>query len=246
MATLNAILAVLLYSLLIRNGVGRLMSVLLVLTNYYFWVVAIPAERLKIAIIFTACFYLIKISALRLLFFVLAILSHASVILLFVPFFCNLLKAKFFNRQEVFFKFGAFIAIIIVIYFIGDGVLSKFFWITKGVYSKFSEVLPTLLLGALSLYFSRHAIFATGSSFLIISFLIIFLSADRLNMFSLLISIGYIIDGKPKRFQFKFLQCDFRDLVLIFFLIAMTAKSMAFFLKIYYYGHGFGVIENTC
>ena len=87
MAALNGGLAVVIYSLLGERGVGRGTSAALILLNYYFWVMAIPAERLKIAIIFASLFYLVKTAGLRLLFLFLGILSHASVAILFVPYF---------------------------------------------------------------------------------------------------------------------------------------------------------------
>lgn len=250
MAIFNAMLALSAYSLLTRHGIGKLLSAAFILFNYYFWVAAIPAERLKFGLIFASFFYLVEFAALKWLFLFLAILSHASAAILFIPYLC----AKFFDSNILFTeqkKLGHYAIAIIFgflayIYTLGEGVISKILWIANGVDVGIGAIFPTIILGLIAVAFSRWSVVATASVFVIISAMVLIVSSDRLNMFSLLIAIGYIVSADAGRFHFKLLNHGIRDTILFAIFTLMFAKSLVFVINIYNNGAGFGLLENSC
>lgn len=243
MAALNGGLAVVIYSLLTERGGGRGTSAALILFNYYFWVVAIPAERLKVAIIFVSLFYLVKTVTPRLLFFVFGILSHASVAILYVPYFS---VTRFSSGGARLSRYGVLLIFLIVAFVMGGDVLAKFWWIADRAHVEFSAILPTLFLGFFALYFSDRGFFAVAPVFVVIASLIFFVSADRLNMLSLLVALGYVIDSNSGKLVNKLAGFHVRDLILWSVSAVLFIKSLVFVVNIYSNGTGFGLLENRC
>jgi hypothetical protein len=245
MAILNGGLAVVIYSLLIERGVSRGTSIALVLFNYYFWVVAIPAERLKIAIIFVSMFYLVRTVGRRLLLLFLGILSHASVAILFVPYFSvtRFSSGGLFSGGS---RYSVLLIFLVVAFVVGGDVFAKFWWIADRAHVEFSVILPTLFLGLLALYFSDRGFLAVAPIFVVIASLIFFVSADRLNMLSLLIALGYVVDSNSGRLVNKLAGFYVRDLILWSVSAVLFIKSLGFVVNIYSNGTGFGLLENRC
>jgi hypothetical protein len=97
MALLNGIFAAYAVRLLCEWGAKCWIAVLIVLTNYYFYVLYIPAERLKVAFLFAVFALFPRISKLRqFACIVLSLLSHFSVGFIFV----GIWFGKFFDRLK--------------------------------------------------------------------------------------------------------------------------------------------------
>jgi hypothetical protein len=246
MAILNGGLAVVIYSLLIERGVGRGTSIALILFNYYFWVVAIPAERLKIGIIFVSLFYLVKTVGRRLLLLFLGILSHASVAILFVPYFSVTRFSSGGLLPGGLSRYGVPLIFLIVAFVMGGDILAKFWWIADRADVGFLAILPTLFLGLFALYFSDRGFVAVAPIFVVIATLIFFVSADRLNMLSLLVALGYVIDSNSGKLVNKLAGFHVRDLILWSVSAMLFIKSLVFVVNIYSNGTGFGLLENRC
>lgn len=248
MAALNGVLAVVIYSLLTERGVGRGTSAALILFNYYFWVMAIPAERLKIAIIFVSLFYLVKTVGLRLLLLIFGILSHASVAILFVPYFSvtRFSSGGLLAGGARLSRYGVPLIFLIIAFVMGGDVYAKFWWIADRADVGFLAIIPTLFLGLFALYFSDRSFVAVAPIFVVIASLIFYVSADRLNMLSLLVALGYVVDSNSGKLVNKLAGFHVRDLILWSVSAVLFIKSLVFVVNIYSNGTGFGLLENRC
>ena len=128
----------------------------------------------------------------------------------------------------------------------GGDVLAKFWWIADRVDVGWLAILPTLFLGIFSLYFSDRGFVAVAPIFFVIASLIFFVSADRLNMLSLLVSLGYVIDSNSGKITNKLAGFCVRDLILWSVSAVLFIKSLVFVVNIYSNGTGFGLLENRC
>jgi hypothetical protein len=245
MAFVNGCLSVAAYCFVRVNGVDERLSIALVLLNYYFWVVAIPAERLKFAILFVILFYFSRRLLPKLLFIGLGVLSHASVAVLFLPFFANAFPRSY-NRASCV-RGGYFLMLILIVTLVvGRDVYEKIIWISRGLEVNFLSVVPNMVLCALAIAFSQRRGVGILFVFAVISFLMWLVSSDRLNMFSLLIALGYIIESKKITQSTWLIKTAMLNFTLIAILAFLCIKTLLFFANIYSHGVGFGMVENTC
>lgn len=181
---LNSILAFLSVKAMIKLGANNILAFFLATFGFYFWVMYIPAERLKLAIVFlNLCIIYWHSFKLRTLFVFLSCLSHLSVVI-FVLIFITInivnelkrLKLSLFHLLAVFFILG------LLAYFsthIGDKVLG--YYDSSG--GQLASILKLSMLLLLAMFYSpnKHETFIVMLIFSCAAFI---LGSGRVNMFA--------------------------------------------------------------
>lgn len=216
----NAILAYLLLKLLTKWRVYFGISVLLVLTNYYMYVLFFAAEKLKFALIFFIISMLVveRIKLFR-MYVVLSVLSHFQMIIMYASVVSDyiyksvktLLYSGRLNKSLLFISVGA----ILLPLLFGEYLLAKIN--AHFELHSVSELSKILLFLILSIYYSKNSRLKPLITFFPLVVAVLFLGGDRVNM------TGYFV------FMYYSLQVNKG------FNIGVILTTLYFFLKNYYF-----------
>lgn len=198
LAASNVILIILAFKLLKKLGSYNTVAIFFLLTNFYFFVLYIPAERLKFAFIFLflglILFYNGK-KKLSISFLIISSLTHVSLIILFVPFILKESWPVIKKRPIIAFVF--IIILLIFLIFLSQHLISKFM-----SYSALGGNLSDVLKVVLLMFFSIFSMTKRKSNipFVVLSFFwigicVFILGGSRVNMLAFFLfiffSIGY-------------------------------------------------------
>lgn len=204
-------------------------SKLLILFNYYFFVLLVPAERLK----FSVMWFMIALHNIRhpLVFVVISVLSHTQ--MLFVGYVYG--YYKYFNASFLhgrWRKFSFILGSVVFIYFLnsyfGEGVTSKLSEYTS-VASSFEGILKPLAFFVICLLFielkQKYNIIAVFVPLVVASF---FVGSDRLTIFAFALLVFFF-----GRYENK------SELPVFLILLYFVYKSYLFFDAAIINGHSF-------
>lgn len=180
----NGYLAYVITIFLARRGASSFFITFLLLLNFYFLVLYIPAERLKVAMCFFVTFLIVR-RKFRIFFLLFAMLSHVSILIFFVVFAFEkfLMSFKGFNwkvsRNSIF----LFLIFIAVAFLLREHIFNKilgYFELAGG--NIFSGVKLVAIL-SIPLFFSRNKV-ASFSALIVLSLAAFYLGPGRVNMFA--------------------------------------------------------------
>ena len=238
MTFLNAILITYSYLILKKIGATNLVCFILIFTNYYFWVLYLTAETLKIGLIFfLISFYLKENFYLFIIFTFLAITSHQSLLFLYLPIF---MMYCFENRNKLkinFKYFCIFLVLLIILIFYYNFYYDLYIHKMNGYLNfenifKFKNYLPSLLLLGISIFNSKKIIIPLILFFPFI-FGIALIGPSRLNMLSFIISIYFISQNKGGNNMTFYLLSSY-----------FLYKTIIYLDSIHQWGHGFNNINR--
>lgn len=238
---INTLLASLTIKFFDSLKVHFLVTASFILTNYYIYVLYFAAERLKFAVIFiVAAAWLYSSKKLRIFSVLLSILSHFSMIIVYVGIFAERFArifSKFLSAGKIplglnlIFILGLIILIPIALPFALDFFSTKF----MAYYGNNSpdELVRGLIFLCLTLIYTPKSY---KKRYVIILFLplllaIILVGGDRVNMFCYMFFLFFALQYN-KGLNFGIL------ITSLYFLI----KTIFFILSIVYFGHGFASI----
>lgn len=179
---------------LVKCGANRAVALIVVLTNYYFFVLMFPAERLKYAAIFmmlAVCFS--KSRFVRISSWGLAVLTHIqSLIVLFVVIAgSKKISLKAF-LQNFFYSMLGFFALSASLYFVLPQIMVKSSLLGA---REFEELLKFFLLFIIALYYSNNKkrVFIIFSPLLLATFM---LGGGRVNMISYFVTLFLCVERR--------------------------------------------------
>jgi multisubunit Na+/H+ antiporter MnhC subunit len=188
---LNFALAFVSYKVLKSLGANWVIAILIVLTNYYLWVLYAPAERLKVACIFIFAAWLILDNRTKFALLAgLSVLSHASMVIILLS------GALVYFRSELV-KFATELRLsravfIVAPLFLASVLLSAGQLTTKAAayfqgtgYMSLEEALRMLAFFLLSLLYAKDRKNVVIVFFVLMSMVFLF-GGDRVNMFGYL------------------------------------------------------------
>ncbi|ASD68101.1 hypothetical protein B1L02_14510 [Pseudoalteromonas piscicida] len=206
-------------------GYGLLLISFIVLTNFYFWVLYIPAERLKVAAIFFFLFLNCKGSSkLKTSYGVLTVLSHVSTTLFFtshaiIDFLRYSLKLKVSR------SFFVYLAIFLITGFVVFEHLSrKIFGYFDNFGGDYSSIIKTIIILFPLVFFIKQKLDLMVVIF-VLSIAAFVLGDGRVNMFSYLYFVYFASYSKVY------------GKYLVFILsLYFVYPTIYFFIKMFMYG----------
>ncbi|EKM21618.1 hypothetical protein [Vibrio sp. HENC-03] len=212
-------------------GASAFVITLLLVTNFYFFVLYIPAERLKFSFIFLffGLYFQSKGKGLYSLFFIfLSVLTHISIAILLVPFILR----KFFPllMKRPLLSFFMAICVIGVLGIISQHLVAKFISYSKlgGSYIDVIKVILFMTLACLSTLRSKKELVFVIFAFLWMAICVYLLGGSRVNMLAF--------------FLFLYFSMQYKKGINIYLLILVTYFSYAsynFILTAIKYGDAF-------
>lgn len=195
---LNGVLSVVVVRALKAAGVHPLVYLFLIFTNYYFYVMYLSAERLKIAAIFViAAAFLARSLFSQVVFSVFAIMSHLSGALLFAGFVFARLLSFFYegtlgSRRFLLEVFALSLSLVLAFFLFGEYVFWKLSQYARDYDFNVSSMGPMLACFFAALFYSgskRDVLFDFFAIF--IAFAV--LGGDRINMFAYIVFLKYAL-----------------------------------------------------
>ncbi|MBY8108415.1 hypothetical protein KW456_14885 [Vibrio fluvialis] len=120
MSGINAFIAYLITKILVKNKCHLLIIILFITTNFYLWVLFLSAERLKVSFLFYILSF-VSFGYVRFYgFMLLAISSHAQMLLMYIAQYMKLLYQEMFNAiytgkvKVAFFAFILLVALFVI------------------------------------------------------------------------------------------------------------------------------------
>jgi hypothetical protein len=180
-------------------------ATIIVLTNVYFILLYTTTERLKICMVFFCLSILYRKNQKRAYFFAfLAVISHVQIIILYSGMMLYKssigLKRLLLNGliSKKFIPIALLISILVV--FVADQVLIKFnYYYSHNIFT-LTDLVKTLALTAMTLWYSRNKT-ETIFVFIPIVLAVVFLGGGRLNIFGYFIFLYYAL---PRNGGFNF------------------------------------------
>ncbi len=233
MAIFNAGIAAYLFLLLRRWGLGIGSVMVIVLTNYYIWVVFLAAERLKFAVLFLILSMLHTDRTKWFIFFAtLAAVSHVSILIIYAGIWL-VAFAEFIKKTDRFAKINnallfsvvVFVAVLLVTW---PGVNPKLpTYYRELSIDSFVELFPALLLLAIAMRQYGHY-WSLFLAFLPIMTGILMFGPSRLNMFAVFVFFFYSTKGSRGM-----------NSALAILSAYLLWKTSLFLSNVLEYGHGF-------
>jgi len=192
---LNMSLAFLAHKYFTKIGAHWSIALLVVCTNFYFLTLYIPAERLKISVMFFFLALLLRNRVLTLFVMMLSALSHVSVLIVV---FSKIAAIQVLSLRKLKINYSALVLgmfLLLAAIALGEYVISKVMSYRYSAVGGLGAYLKTALLFAGSLYYSRNKIE------IIVIFSILLLSIgvvgdNRINMFSYFLFLHYALPVK--------------------------------------------------
>jgi len=227
----NSVLAYAALSLFQKWGASFYVALIIILTNYYLLVLYFPAERLKFGFILLS-FSLININSKKFyIFFVLAVVAHVQIIILYASIFATYLTKIFQGRIHSRLIFFLPLFIGIPLYLMSDQISRKFFDYSGGEMEGHQLGLvgtwKLIVFFLLSIYYSKDKV-ETISFFAPLFFAVFLIGGERINQFGYFLFLYYGLRFKGGRN----------------YGVAVTSAyyayaSLVFIAKIIQHGHGF-------
>ena len=231
---LDCVLGVYCYFLFRKMGASILVCLILIFTNYYFWVTYLTAETLRISMIFfvLSLYYKEKIFV-HLFFSLLAFVSHQSSILMILGIWGVYVYQNIFLIYKIK-KYELITYLILIILFIFYLIYFKTFLLYKiNFYVNlqnnldYKSLLLFFFLLLISIFYSKKIIIP------IILYLpcfatLLLIGGSRVNMLIFFLSLNFIItENKGHN--------------LVFFVLSFYClyKTYIFLGNVYFFGHGF-------
>jgi len=234
MTLFNCFLSLLIVKILQKFNTNNFIILLILLSNFYLYVLYFSAERLKFSFIFLSLAILnFKNRKILILFLLLAIFTHLQNIIIIVALFFaflinNIYRSNIFNKFNKKYLF-LILLLLIPIYLLKEQIYSKFLIYAdiSNANSFIKNTWQSILLYLLSLKYSQNKIFTT-SLFSIIIIASALVGSDRITIFAYICFLYYSI--KEKRGV---------NLLNICFIIYFIIKTGGFINNIFENGHGF-------
>lgn len=202
---------------------NRFYVFLITFGNFYYYILISSAERLKVAFIFLLLMIAVRNYFIRVIFFILALLSHLQIILL-IPLFSYFLLCKS-KKNKYFQVIFIFIIVSMLVLMFREQIVFKLHHYFKE--SLFYEVVKPVILALLSV-----ALFPKDwrLNFLIHMPLVlssILVGSNRLVMFSIFGIFFLTVRNSKYSLVFKII------------LLYLVVKSITYLLSVYYFADGF-------
>lgn len=234
MALANSMLAGYSVVLLRRWGANLYLAVFVVLTNYYWYVLYFPAERLKVGVLFMVLSLLCISRKLAFtLFSALALLAHHSLIFLYSGVWL-MMAASLFRTSEISLRsrltlLGGGGAVIVLVLLLGRIHLEAKLptYLAFHDMTNFKSMGPALILAGLSVLYSKQIVKP------ILLYLptvvgVVFLGGSRLNMLAYFIFLYHCLRVR-----------DGFNAAIIGTSLYFGYKSIGFVFNVIEHGHGF-------
>lgn len=233
MSVFNGILSAYVLLLFLRWGANFWLAIVIVMTNYYLYVLYFAAERLKFAVLFLVLALLSKQTRIKCIIFLMtSLFAHLSIFFIYGGFILvSLFNKVAMWRSDKSFAMIFLLGILIPLLFLTTN-FEYLFWklniyiARAGEFNVFN-LMPALILGGFSLlYTDRYKNVAL--QFLPVVIGIALLGGDRLNMFAFFIFLYY---GIPFRGGLNF--------GVLTTMIYLSYKTTIFIASIFNTGQGF-------
>lgn len=198
MSVLNFLLAFVSFKLLVSLGAYKSIALFIVLTNYYMWVLYLPAERLKVACIFVFSAWLLLDKRSRFIILSgLGMLSHVSTIIILIAGILVYSRdelARVFSNLKIsrIFFFALPLLIVVLLLSLGQLADKAVAYFQGGEFLTLGEAIRMLA------FFFLALLYAEKKSNVVIVFIFLFsmvflFSGDRVNMFGYLAFLYFSI-----------------------------------------------------
>ena len=230
---LNVILVSYVYIYLRKLNVSQSLCLVILFTNYYFWALYTTMEQVRVGFIFLtlSMIYKDKISFF-LIFSILSLISHQSLIFIYSGIFGVYIFQKCFLKKLTIIDILIFcsvlvFAIIFLIYFKITFVHKFGVYFNKNYLYEIENYLPCLILLIASIIYSKKIIIPI---ICFIPFLagIMLIGPSRLNMLAYLTSFHFVLSYKNGHNLFFYLTSTY-----------LLYKTVNYLNSIYLHGHGF-------
>tara|TARA_B100000795_G_C22801025_1_gene441930 strand:- start:1542 stop:2534 length:993 start_codon:yes stop_codon:yes gene_type:complete len=248
MSFCNSLLAYSLMLLFRKLRVHYLIAVLIVLTNYYLYVLYLPAERLKFGIIFLVLsIYYLNNYKNFLSFAVLAFLSHFSVLIIYVSILWKYFLIKF---SDIFTKHKmTYSLLLLIIFLLLAGILFGGTIVDKSINYVYTKQFDYLGVRRTLVEYAGLKSLIKPTIFLIASLIYAKNKTDTILIFIPLI-IGAFIIGDDRvnmfcYFIFMYGALQYRNgfnLGILLSCIYFGIKSYSFVYQVIKYGNGFWLV----
>lgn len=233
MSSFNSLLYFFAYKLCCKLGAYKLVSFVIVISNYYLYVMAFSAERLKFGFVFLFAFLLYQ----NRLFLFLSLLSHFQIALIFISSLASKVstpcKRLFFNakiRKIHLFYFSIFVSLSSLIVYFSNVAEKILIYLNGSDFTVFSllKVLVLFLISMISMS-SKNRIIAFPQLFILL-FSAVLLGTDRVFVVMYFVAMYYCIQYKRGL-----------NLFVFFTVLYYSVSSLTFLSNILIYGDGFNL-----
>lgn len=212
-----------------RKFWDRQIFIALILSNYYFVVLALAAERLKFGFLFFTL-ALLMANSKRVFFIAASILSHVQMSLMIAPLYISkILQDNTKLWKKIVVSIACLVGFFGVFFLLKDHIMSKLEVYSNGAEQAGTGIIGVvktsifIILGVIST--RKFVIFIAGMPLIALSY---FLGADRIGMLAFILYVGAVIFYKRRA-----------DLILLIVLLYFSFKSIGFILNILNYGTGY-------
>lgn len=226
----NAVLASALAFLLVKHKAG-VISIILLFTNYYYFVLLTSAERLKLAIICVVIAALLNKTLPRFVLFLLAPLLHVQSIMLYVPMViystASIITSQT-SRSSSRLK-GLFVIIVSLIVISAIMIVFRSYILKKISTSSYqSGDLYGVILLTMAAYFTFRNDIKPTIAIASVSIFVLFVGDSRVNIIAYFLYMHYCLIGRKTG-----------DIFFIAISLYMSYKSISYVGNIYAFGTGF-------